>query len=404
MPQKFTDPRLPEVRGLLPSLGIKFFIAFLIFGTIPTIIFGILLMVNFHTILNYALAMSVAHGIDQGQRLNEMTAALRVKEVIAIIVLLILPLLGAITTSRFFFRPLHKLLHGIDEVSKGNLSTIIVPEDNDEVGQLTQQFNIMTLRLKESREREDFISQTKSEFISIAAHQLRTPLSGVKWSMKLLMDGDVGILTKEQKKLLLGGYQANERMILIVSDLLDVSRIEEGRFGFIFKKADLVPIIKEMVDEVSSIAKNHKINLETDMPKPPIPWVFVDAERLKLALSNLIANAINYTLPGGHVTVGLRQEGSAIRIFVRDTGVGVPHAQMPKLFTKFFRGENVKKIQTEGSGLGLFIVKNIVERHNGEMHVESEEGKGSTFSFTLPIRESEMPQQEASMEQFLKEI
>lgn len=239
--------------------------------------------------------------------------------------------------------------------------------------------------------REKNISKSKSEFISIAAHQLRTPLSAIKWTLAMVLNGDEGPLGDSQSKLLRTSYETNERMIQLVNDLLNVARIEEGRFGYEFKQGDIMDVIQNAVEfvKVAAHEKNVTINVETPNEKPPL-FVF-DANKMALALQNLLDNAVKYTLAGGKVTVDVGIQGDYLTIDVRDTGIGVPEKQINMLFTKFFRAENALRMQTSGSGMGLYLAKNVAIRHGGSLHVESKEGTGSTFSLTLPLQEERIP-------------
>lgn len=250
--------------------------------------------------------------------------------------------------------------------------------------------------------RENAIAKSKSEFISVAAHQLRTPLSAIKWVFKMLLDGDAGSINNEQKMFLQKGYQSNERIIQLVTDMLDVARIEEGRFGFEFYYADVINIIKKAMEafQVKAIEKNIKLTLES--PPNPIKPIKVDPTRIELVLQNLIDNALKYTLSGGDVVVKVELVGSFVQISIKDSGVGIPDGQEKKLFTKFFRGTNAVKIQTEGTGLGLFITRNIILRHGGKIWAETKEGKGSTFYLTLPIDEKLIPPVGAVVDEFME--
>lgn len=242
--------------------------------------------------------------------------------------------------------------------------------------------------------REKAISRTKSEFISVAAHQLRTPLSAIKWVFKMLIDGDVGDITKEQKEFLQKGYDSNERIIQLVGDMLSVARIEEGRFGYEFYYVDLIAIIKKTIKSFEIKAEERQINIKLEVPEEVIQPLKMDPAKVELVLQNLIDNAIKYTAKGGNVIIKVRSIDRYVEISVSDTGVGVPKEQMGRLFSKFFRGTNVIKMQTEGTGLGLFITKNIIRRHGGEIWFETEEGKGTTFLFTLPKEASLIPEHE----------
>jgi PAS domain S-box-containing protein len=232
--------------------------------------------------------------------------------------------------------------------------------------------------------KEKEISRSKSDFINIAAHQLRTPLSAVKWVLRMILDGDMGSVPPSQRKLLDKGYETNEKMILMVNDLLNVARIEDDRFGYVFKEGDIMSAVADVVDELRIMAEKGGVDLMFDKPSNVEQFVF-DFSKIQLACHNLIGNAIKYTATGGSVYVSLKQENKEIVVVVQDTGVGIPKAQMDKMFTKFFRAENAVRLQVGGSGLGLFIVKDIVARHKGSITVESIEGKGTTFTMKIPI-------------------
>lgn len=237
-----------------------------------------------------------------------------------------------------------------------------------------------------TRERE--IDRMKSEFISIAAHQLRTPLSAVKWVLKMIIDGDMGNITSEQKKFLMKGFASNERMINLVNDLLSVSRIEEGRFLFEFQKMNIIDILKSVLSESEHAIASKQQRLSFAPPTRDFPPLVCDPAKIRIVIQNLIDNAIRYTPAGGSIAITAAKNDKEVKISVSDTGIGIPKLQQRKLFTKFFRGSNVLKISPDGTGLGLFIVRNIIRTHGGEVSVKSEEGKGSTFSFTIPLKQA----------------
>ncbi|OHA83131.1 MAG: hypothetical protein A2937_01030 [Candidatus Yonathbacteria bacterium RIFCSPLOWO2_01_FULL_47_33b] len=242
--------------------------------------------------------------------------------------------------------------------------------------------------------REKMISKSKSEFISIAAHQLRTPLSAVKWAMKLVIDGDMGPLNPEQLQFLMRGYETNQKMISLVNDLLNVARIEDGRFGYAFKEANMMEVVNMIINSSKLASRERDVDVELRNSAGDLkPFVF-DAEKMSLAVQNLLDNALKYTNPGGKVVLDISVEGDYLKMKVSDNGVGVPKNQLTRLFSKFFRAENVIHLQTSGSGLGLFIVKNIITRHGGDITVESEEGKGTTFTFVIPTKEALIPVEE----------
>jgi len=232
--------------------------------------------------------------------------------------------------------------------------------------------------------REKMIDKMKTEFISIAAHQLRTPLSATKWAIRMVVDGDVGEVTENQKEILMKGYISNERVIGLINDMLYVSKIEEGRFGYVFGIGDIGEILDKIFNEQREEIKNKSINLKIKKPDV-IQKISLDKEKLELALRNIIENSIRYTPENGKVEITVKEKNKELKISIKDNGVGIPEDEQKKLFTKFFRGENVVRMQTEGSGLGLFIVKNIIEKHNGKIEIKSEEGNGTEVILTLPL-------------------
>ena len=235
--------------------------------------------------------------------------------------------------------------------------------------------------------REKIIERMKTEFVSISAHQLRTPLSAIKWTLRMLLDGDLGKITEEQRDFIEKTYKSNERMINLINDLLDVTRIEEGRYLYKPVLIDFEPFVQFVINTYREEIKKKELKLELKKPEKKLPQVKVDAEKIQLAIQNLLDNAIRYTPTGGEIIIFLAPAEKAIEFSIKDTGVGIPKDQQARVFSKFFRGANAIKIETEGSGLGLFIAKNIIEAHGGKIWFESKEGKGTTFHFTLPVKE-----------------
>lgn len=246
-----------------------------------------------------------------------------------------------------------------------------------------QKYRLVKVIHDVTRQRE--VDRMKSELISIVSHQLRTPLSAVKWGLKMLLDGDAGKLTTEQKSIVGKGYHSNERMIHLVNDLLNISRIEEGRFIFKFKKESLEKLLERTIKEFKYALEEKSMNLVYDGPQKPLPEIEMDIEKLHVVIQNIINNAIIYTPSNGQIKISCKRKDEQILISVQDNGMGIPKKQQHRLFTKFFRADNAIKMQTEGSGLGLFIAKNIVEKHKGKISAKSKQDQGSTFTISLPI-------------------
>lgn len=231
--------------------------------------------------------------------------------------------------------------------------------------------------------RERLLDKMKSEFVSVAAHQLRTPLTGIKWALSSLAEEASGF-TGEQKKILSDAFSATNRLVELINDLLNVARIEEGRFGFNPKPQPLIPLLDSAHMRFKPVAEEKHIVLNFD-PGRNIPMANFDEEKMAIVIDNLIENAIKYTAPGGKISVSVTNKNNWIEVAVEDTGIGIPKNQKERMFTKFFRSRNAQLYQTNGTGLGLYVSKNIVEQHGGILWFESEEGKGSTFHFSLPI-------------------
>jgi signal transduction histidine kinase len=221
--------------------------------------------------------------------------------------------------------------------------------------------------------REKDVERLKTEFVSIVAHQLRTPLSVIKWTLRMILDKDVGKIDEEQEELLEKTYQSNERMIKLINDLLSVARIEEEKFLGAVQKQDIVEILEKDFCLFKQIAQKNGLKFEFQKPEEKLPKIKLNSEKISLAFHNLLDNTIQYTGSGGAIKVSVKnlKEQKQILISIADTGIGVPKEQQGKIFKKFFRGENALKENTDGTGLGLFIAKNIIEAHNGKIWFES---------------------------------
>ncbi len=244
------------------------------------------------------------------------------------------------------------------------------------------------LKLVTDMTREKNILESKTEFISIAAHQLRSPLTALNWSFeglnKILENGNPDI--KEAANLAKEGWRLAEHSLKIVNDLLSAARIEGGRFGFTLEDVDLTDFIRTIVQQAEPVAKEYgiKINFVPGAERYPVR---IDRELLGMALANLIDNGVKYNIKNGEISIGIGSASNPdfVRVDIRDTGVGISQEDITKMFQKFYRGSNATQTEVNGSGLGLYITKNIVERHGGKIDVESQLGRGAAFSFTLPL-------------------
>lgn len=230
------------------------------------------------------------------------------------------------------------------------------------------------------------LDQAKSEFVSIASHQLRTPMTGIMGYLSMLTTGDFGSMKEEHARILRNLLLESQRMIRLINLFLNVTKIEAGKFEYHFGPANIADLIEKEIREVAKLADEKKLKLIFERPKKPLPEVHADQDKIQDVLLNLLDNAIKYTHRGG-VTISVESGPAEVVVVVRDTGIGIPPEQTRELFNKFVRGSGVARIQPDGSGLGLFIAKRVVEGHGGRIWVESAgTGKGSTFKFSLPVR------------------
>lgn len=232
------------------------------------------------------------------------------------------------------------------------------------------------------------IEKIKSDFISVASHQLRNPLTGIKWFSKLLLDQKVGSLSEEQADFVRQIYDSNERMIRLTNDLLEVSHIENGEKFKIEKKPG------SMIELIKKVIKDQKINfpekdIEIDVESSCSDKMVFDFDENKIyeAISNIVSNSIKYSNSDAKVIIKIKAEclDKEVKIMVEDFGLGIPISQQKRIFQKFFRAENILGISIDGTGLGLYIAKGMIEAHGGKIWFESEQDKGTRFYFTLPL-------------------
>jgi signal transduction histidine kinase len=229
------------------------------------------------------------------------------------------------------------------------------------------------------------LDEAKSEFISIASHQLRTPLTIIKGYISMLLDGNFGELNPIIKDPLEKVYESNERLINMVENLLNLTKIEADRLQLVFKEINLEYLTCDIVDEIKSNAEKKGLKLIYLAPDTVLPKIKIDEEKMRQVIINLIDNAIKYTKKG-EIKVSVKSDGGSVKFCISDMGIGIRKEDQQNLFKKFSRGKNSLLINTEGTGLGLFIAKQMINAHSGKIWAESEgEGKGSNFYFNLPI-------------------
>jgi PAS domain S-box-containing protein len=225
--------------------------------------------------------------------------------------------------------------------------------------------------------------QMKSDFISFATHQLRTPLAGIKWLLELAAQDEK--TSEETSSLIQDARESAERLIRMVNDLLDASKLESGKLALAPAPTNLLDLTQTVLKDVHPqvLTQNHEVSVSA---ADHIPAVCVDPQLFRQVILNLVSNAIKYTPAGGKIGIDMNQRNGLIRWSIRDSGIGIPKRAQPQLFEKFFRADNAFAIETEGTGLGLYIVRLILKNSGGRIWCDSEEGKGSTFTFEIPSR------------------
>jgi signal transduction histidine kinase len=294
-------------------------------------------------------------------------------------------LLFALYLARSIARPVRETAEGASRLAAGDLSVRLEQGGPGEVGELTRDFNKMAEGLESAQsELEEQNAQLreserlKSDLVNTVSHELRTPLAGVLGFTKLLLTRD---FDSETRRHYLGIVDAQARRLSeLIDDFLDVRRIEEGRFERAQELIDMAMLLREEAQLYSAQSPKHKLAL--DLPKAPIP-VLGNPDRLRQVIGNLLSNAIKYSPQGGIVALSAEVHDHAVRVEVRDEGIGIPAPQQPQIFTKFFRGD-APASGIAGTGLGLAVSRDIVESHGGRIGFTSEEGAGTTFFVELP--------------------
>ena len=232
--------------------------------------------------------------------------------------------------------------------------------------------------------REQVIDRAKTEFVSLASHQLRTPLSTINWYTEMLLSGDAGPVSDKQKSYLTEVYGGSKRMVDLVNSLLNVSRIEMGSFGVEPQEVQVKEVMNSVLQDLAADLQTKKLHVETAYDD--VESVTADPKLLRLIFQNLMTNAQRYSRPEGTIRFSAARRENDILFTVRDTGIGIPTASQEKIFTKLYRADNAQTAQPDGDGLGLYMVKSILDNTGGRIWFESEERKGSAFYVTIPLK------------------
>jgi signal transduction histidine kinase len=299
--------------------------------------------------------------------------------------------MGEKRSGEYTHRDIGVLETASDELTiaiRNALSVQDIKEINDT---LQQRIAEATSELRSSNQQLKRLDAAKDEFVSMASHQLRTPLTSVKGYISMVLEGDVGEVTQAQRKLLEEAFDSSERMVHLISDFLNVSRLQTGKFVIDKTPINLGDLVEQEVDSLLSTAEARALKLRYRKPAY-FPTLYIDEGKIRQVVMNFIDNAIYYSRERSAISVSLAIEDGSALFMVRDNGIGVPASQQAHLFTKFFRADNARRQRPDGTGVGLFLAKKVIVAHGGSIVFESVEGEGSTFGFRLPIKKlSEAP-------------
>ena len=271
-----------------------------------------------------------------------------------------------------------------DELVIAIQNAVSVDEVRKLNGTLEQRVSAATSELRASNVQLQRLDEAKDEFISMASHQLRTPLTSIKGYLSMLIEGDVGEVSKEQKRMLNEAFVSSERMVRLIGDFLNVSRLQTGKFVIDKHPVDLALLVQRELDGLEQNANARGMKFSYKKPKD-VPVLALDENKIQQVVMNFCDNAIYYSKDKSKITVTLQKVGTFVEFKVIDTGIGVPKAEQANLFDKFFRATNARRARPDGTGVGLFLAKKVIRDHGGTILFESKEGKGSTFGFRLPL-------------------
>ena len=247
---------------------------------------------------------------------------------------------------------------------------------------LQEEVDTATRKLKRQNKRLEELDDIKDDFISMASHQLRTPLTSVKGYLSMVLEGDAGKLTPTEKQMLKQAFASSQRMVFLITDLLNVSRLKTGKFVIDAAPTNLKDVVQEELDQLHETAEAKSLKLTFKAPQK-FPELMLDDVKIRQVIMNFVDNAIYYTPSGGRIRVELEEKPTTVELRVVDNGIGVPRSEQHHLFTKFYRAANARKARPDGTGLGLFMAQKVIIAQGGSIIFHSKEGQGSTFGFSF---------------------
>lgn len=393
-PKEQTNTDNTNIKKPKFSIFLKLFLYFILFSLFTIIALSLL---SFWTFQNSHLSISA---LDTATLYTNFR-----NNFIFVLILVFIPAIFlSVQLSENIAHPIRIITKNIKEISKGNLNINIPNNRKDEFGTIIDLFNEMILKLKSIKERNDEISQMKSNFITVASHQLRTPVSGVRWGLDALISELKGPINSDQKEILDKCIERNNETIRNIDDLLKVSQIEEDNFPYEMREIDIVQLTENTLKEFEAEAKikNKKIKFENKLANKL--KIVADPTRINLVIANMIENAISYGTKDTDIEISLQAEGEYALIQIENYGIGIKDEDQGKIFAKFYRAENAILTKPNGIGLGLYISKKIIEHHKGKIVVFSTpESSKTIFSIYLPIPKS-LITEKPKIEEFLENI
>ncbi len=292
--------------------------------------------------------------------------------------------LGEQRTSGYTKRDLKVLTTIANELVIAIQNALSVHEVREINATLKQRIVTATKELRDTNAVLRHLDTTKDEFVSMASHQLRTPLTSVKGYISMVMEGDAGKITDPQHYLLSEAFESSERMVRLINDFLNVSRLQTGKFIVDKHEIDIGKVVGQEVDSLRAIASSHGLRLTYIAPKQP-ELIWCDEDKIRQVIMNFVDNAIYYSRRDTTIHIAMGLIDNEVLFTVEDTGIGVPLAEQEHLFSKFFRATNARKQRPDGTGVGLFLAKKVITAHHGHVIFSSVEGQGSVFGFRLPL-------------------
>jgi signal transduction histidine kinase len=293
-------------------------------------------------------------------------------------------LLGEHKSRGYSRRDLTVLNSIANELSIAIQNSMSVEEIRELNATLQQKIDDATNELRTKNRQLQRLDEVKDEFLSIASHQLRTPLTSIKGYVDMLLEGDFGEVSGRQREVLDDIFTSSERMVQLINDFLNVSRIQTGKFALERRPTDLEELIEKEIKLMSASLEQRNLKIDWQCDEM-MPLLNVDTDKIRQVVVNMIDNAVYYSRPNSTIKVRLDKELDNLIFTVTDTGIGVPAKDQANLFGKFFRASNARKRRPDGTGVGLYLAKKIIDTHGGEIIFKSVEGEGSTFGFKLPL-------------------